>query len=690
MKFYLNEDLPKFVLSEKFILNEAESEEKTRQEILNELEPSIEDFNKEYNNKKDAFIANIIAFGEKATAADALTEDAESKLKNLEENSDKAILPDLTKLIDQLQNKNQHKLDDIPEIKNYLDAVKNCSVEVAYFSNKKDEEIDKIKTDLIKNLKAIETEYNNYKKEVSRIDRQIKLLKTIDAQMKFLLSKKSIFENFVKKLQEKSKDLIDEYKQQLKAKAYVENFANNKLKNFFARLKKETSVKYLESFSKTLNNWLHWKNGGQEINLTDKNLTLQEFIDLTAAIENQITDDLTREKIAWERETGFISDWEKAFIEAASKDGISRRKTGESAVAKVMDKYLDQEWKVKSNRDIRQAISKIYDNFMLELESLGYTAKTNPFVSYLHYAFDTMNAAKEIEKNANAYSALHEAYRRNLIDKNILEGNWSVDVNGATSKIGRDSIIFCKDFYNLQRQDIYRYLEYQLSVPELFDQFIKNTTNSKKLIIDHYSNNFTAFFVDLFYKPGNPLEQEAGISGADGKLKPLDMIRNELSAVFGDKTTQDTIEKIREQGAKQEVNNFEKINANNLKDVIEKITNNKHWSVLTNDAINKIIKLSSAIIKNLAVEDYKAASKIKQKFDDAKRQGLITRSLEDLSDEEASATSKTGVIKKLSAEFGYNFASIIKNPNLCEKLFTGILETVGGIKNETNSSEAKK
>lgn len=214
--------------------------------------------------------------------------------------------------------------------------------------------------------------------------------------------------------------------------------------------------------------------------------------------------------------------WEEIFREAARAEVNGAKK----AIQQAWTQYYAQEW---PDFD-RATLAEIGNAFTAEINTYGFSALHNPFISYLkrmQQKPDFMNLLKE---NSSAYIQIHNAVSRDTLSELALRGKGFVELN---------NIIFSTDFYKQSIDDIPKYLAAQKKVINIisnskFSGFAHEFLNREYDIAKNKSS-VQQFFVDLFYENGNlylgpTAERTQG--DINNKLQGIERIQNAINLCF--------------------------------------------------------------------------------------------------------------------------------------------------------------
>lgn len=187
-------------------------------------------------------------------------------------------------------------------------------------------------------------------------------------------------------------------------------------------------------------------------------------------------------------------------------------------------------------------IKSLGNSFIIEVEAKGFTELTNPFITYIKRVLIEKNVPIKVE----TYNAIHDAYLDNRITDEDLK-NSSIAKNKVF--LGEVNIINSPDLFTYSYDNILEYLDLQWAAVRQINDASKNESSFKNDILNNRykidrSEEDTAktvfiktFMTDLFYAPGNLMstkaERDSSNSGdLSGKLNSLSDIKIALQACF--------------------------------------------------------------------------------------------------------------------------------------------------------------
>jgi len=201
-------------------------------------------------------------------------------------------------------------------------------------------------------------------------------------------------------------------------------------------------------------------------------------------------------------------NWQKKFRVAANKAGNGGKNV--VAIDKVWNEYLKTEWKGFNLK----ALLSISDAFIPELSAYGYTKGANPFIDFLKFKLADPTFEKIIIEHPENYTCLHNAVANRLVPLEDLR-------NGGF--IGREvNIIFNNNLYNID--NVSTVLEYFEQNSAILKALEKNEYDNALLIQKYPKNDESSkksFYENIFYEPGNPLDQKQIIITDHTKLWDL-------------------------------------------------------------------------------------------------------------------------------------------------------------------------
>ena len=228
-------------------------------------------------------------------------------------------------------------------------------------------------------------------------------------------------------------------------------------------------------------------------------------------------------------------DWAKLFTDAGNDTDL---------IDEIWDDYYETEWGADEEK-----VKDLGIAFVKELSSLGYTEATNPFITYIKYAFK-----HGFNLTARTYPALHNAYVNGYITNQDLRKT-------SESAKSDDNLIYCKDLFNDAPMDIYEKLNIQRQIPKAYPtrvQALRNIyedDNMLDLVVAIFSNQIPIKELASANPPQNNL--------AAATLRPLTDVKTAFSLCFGkdseeEEAKKDTNKDIKEIASKLKQNRLDK------------------------------------------------------------------------------------------------------------------------------------
>ena len=394
MKYYLNESI-KYILSEQFVLNEDAST------IVSELD------------SLDRILYNYVRFNK------------ESKDTSTDTENIKSISQELSALNNTLSNYKKTSTNIFDKAINKLSGQVIKSSDAAKIKGATKEVIQKVET-LLDATSIAGTKVNGTATTVKDYLRQIKVLAASDdvsketlLQIKENVAKiSSIINALSQKKSENSntsKDLVTI------AEDALMNVYN--LKQFIQKIggaEKFAALANADRLMLVVTTICKQQKEGKK-SLSEQRQNILDFSNLTKKVINASGITLNTDR------TGSIN-WDERFAKAKDKNSF-------------WDSYYEKAWGNNSNK-----IRALGDPFRNQCEKLGFSEKTNPFISFIRKYV--------IEKNypigGGIYTAIHNAVATGKLSQELLKGTVGNKIN----------ILDCKDLYTKSAKEITDYFNY--------------------------------------------------------------------------------------------------------------------------------------------------------------------------------------------------------------------------------------
>ena len=209
------------------------------------------------------------------------------------------------------------------------------------------------------------------------------------------------------------------------------------------------------------------------------------------------------------------------FASGAKKDWATLLKKAQASgdqkeVSNLWNSYFTEEWgnDAQHARDLGEA-------FIIELESLGFSANINPFINYVKDLF-----TNKIYPDSDRYGALHNAYNRNKVTDAVLKG---------LGILQKNNLIFSAYFFKKNSADMLDYIDLWNTC--------SNLVKTQKLVDNDVLRNRYAngedsvekideFFKDVFFKPGNAIAKVDTKGEVTEDLNEISRIQEVLKLCF--------------------------------------------------------------------------------------------------------------------------------------------------------------
>lgn len=394
MKYYLNESI-KYILSEQFVLNEDAST------IVSELD------------SLDRILYNYVRSNK------------ESKDTSTDTENIKNISQELSALNNTLSNYKKTSTNILDKAINKLSGQVLKSSDAAKIKGATKEVLQKVET-LLDATSIAGTKVNGTATTVKDYLRQIKALAASDDVSKETLLK--IKENVAKissiinALSQKKSDDSNTSKDLVTiAEDALMNVYN--LKQFIQKIggaEKFAALANADKLMLVVTTIRKQQKEGKK-SLSEQRQNILDFSNLTKKVINASGITLNTDR------TGSIN-WDERFAKAKDKDSF-------------WDSYYEKAWGNNSNK-----IRALGDPFRNQCEKLGFSEKTNPFISFIRKYI--------IEKNypigGGIYTAIHNAVATGKLSQGLLKGAVGNKIN----------ILDCKDLYTKSAKEITDYFNY--------------------------------------------------------------------------------------------------------------------------------------------------------------------------------------------------------------------------------------
>ena len=394
MKYYLNESI-KYILSERFVLNEDAST------IVSELD------------SLDRILYNYVRSNKESKGISTDTENI------------KSISQELSALNNTLSNYKKTSTNILDKAINKLSGQVLKSSDAAKIKGATKEVLQKVET-LLDATSIAGTKVNGTATTVKDYLRQIKTLAASDDVSKetLLQIKENVakISSIINALSQKksgdsntSKDLVTI------AEDALMNVYN--LKQFIQKIggaEKFAALANADKLMLVVTTIRKQQKEGKK-SLSEQRQNILDFSNLTKKVINASGITLNTDR------TGSIN-WDERFAKAKDKKSF-------------WDSYYEKAWGNNSNK-----IRALGDPFRNQCEKLGFSEKTNPFISFIRKYV--------IEKNypigGGIYTAIHNAVATGKLSQELLKGTIGNKIN----------ILDCKDLYTKSAKEITDYFNY--------------------------------------------------------------------------------------------------------------------------------------------------------------------------------------------------------------------------------------
>ena len=394
MKYYLNEGI-KYILSEQFVLNEDVST------IVSELD------------SLDRILYNYVRSNK------------ESKDTSTDAENIKKISQELSALNNTLSNYNKTSTNILDKAINKLSGQVLKSSDAAKIKGATKEVLQKVET-LLDATSLAGTKVNGTTTKVKDYLRQIKTLAASDDVSKetLLKIKENVAEisNIINTISQKKSDDSSTSKDLVTiAEDALMNVYN--LKQFIQKIggaEKFAALANADKLMLVVTTICKQQKDGKK-SLSEQRQNILDFSNLTKKVIDASGITLNTDR------TDSIN-WDDRFAKAKDKKSF-------------WDSYYEKAWGNNSNK-----IRALGDPFRNQCEKLGFSEKTNPFISFIRKYV--------IEKNypigGGIYTAIHNAVATGKLSQELLKGTVGNKIN----------ILDCKDLYTKSAKEITDYFNY--------------------------------------------------------------------------------------------------------------------------------------------------------------------------------------------------------------------------------------
>ena len=394
MKYYLNESI-KYILSERFVLNEDAST------IVSELD------------SLDRILYNYVIFNKEIKGISTDTENI------------KSISQELSALNNTLSNYKKTSTNIFDKAINKLSGQVLRSSDAAKIKGATKEVLQKVET-LLDATSIAGTKVNGTATTVKDYLRQIKTLAASDDVSKetLLQIKENVakISSIINALSQKKSDDSNTSKDLVTiAEDALMNVYN--LKQFIQKIggaEKFAALANADKLMLVVTTIRKQQKEGKK-SLSEQRQNILNFSNLTKKVINASGITLNTDR------TGSIN-WDERFAKAKDKKSF-------------WDSYYEKAWGNNSNK-----IRALGDPFRNQCEKLGFSEKTNPFISFIRKYV--------IEKNypigGGIYTAIHNAVATGKLSQELLKGTIGNKIN----------ILDCKDLYTKSAKEITDYFNY--------------------------------------------------------------------------------------------------------------------------------------------------------------------------------------------------------------------------------------
>jgi len=487
-KFKLKE-YSRFMLSEKFILNEAKYTKADIQNIISEYTKANQDFKNIYSSIEEK-IKSELAKAEEATATD----------KDVEE---------LNELADNITSGNITNITDVKAKTNqYLTKLDARLKATPGYDEEKTPNIAKV----INKLNSYANEASRGAKEDEETeDRIINLIKELTPLLNNIFakdtSKNTLLQQIIDNLTVLNNTNLDGFIKQLKSDA-VEEFI--KIKDAFTGI-----TQYLTELN-------------AKETITDEDITALNTAAADAA--KTVTDNIERIKSILE-----LRDDAKAAKQDADEnhlvDLLRDTQSDPAAFKEALISILNIAF--KDDQALVEAALKLNGDGAIaeEILHLGALPTKNPFL-YFIYTNKQLITGGSID--AKKYAVLHNRY----IQSNANDIFAAADLRG-TGQLKNSDVIFSESFYQSGTSNMEKYLDIREQVMKLFDN---NTPFKNQIVGKKYAGKIENFFSDLVYTSGKLFDKAQGSTGSSltKTVKDIAQISNDLKRCFDEDALKST------------------------------------------------------------------------------------------------------------------------------------------------------
>ena len=486
---HLLKEYSKFILAEKFILNEAKYSKADIQQIITDYVKVNQDFKNIYQTLKDKINNKLQA----AEAASAETKE----------------ITELKKLADTITSGNITNITDIKAKTNqYLADLATQLATVSGYDETKHPNIAKV----INKLKSYATEPSRGAKEDEETEtRIINLIKELTPLIASIFakdtSKNSLLKDIITNLDSINNVNLDEITKKLDNKT-IEEFI--KIKDSF-----DTLVPDLTTLS------------------TKDTFTDDEFTDLNTKLSSAVT--IINDNVDRIYSLLDLKADAKAASEDAGENTLVQLLKDSQGDQKAFRATLESILNIAFNNDedlVKAALKLNSDGAIVEeIFHLGATPNKNPF---LYFIFSNKALIMQNIIDPKKYAVLHNRYIKSNAD-GIFTGD-DLCKRGHFKDI---DIIFSSSFYQASNSEMEKYLNLREQILKLYD---KNTPFKNKIVAEKYQNNITAFFNDLMYTTGKLFDKVTSNMGnpLNKAVQSTSQIESDLKRCFDEDALKNT------------------------------------------------------------------------------------------------------------------------------------------------------
>lgn len=424
MKFVLNEN-PKFLLNERFILQEASAAEVAKT-WTDQLQASLENAREVLT----AYLTHVTDSGKKSTA----TAEAEKAVR-----SRKPLADDIKAAAEELENSLSLSADKLA-----AEGYKAVKAEVNTYSSRL-----RIAFQETDGKRAIPLTKSQERLLLPQVTAQMKVLATLGTKPTWTAEDITDLKEIIEWGTKNVLPLFDVTEQEGTLSAN-----NTKLETFqktcqeCIELIKDLIVDLPDDFSEFSNEDLRAYRDLVQQALTNPKLKNAEAVKKNTKYKQEILDKLDNYQNQVDAlKNNYLKISKSAILTADLNQDWGTKYKSSSNKESVIEEFIYTKWK----NDYEEVL-KIKDSFLRECESYGFKSEgpgSNPFISYIS------NVYLKYQVSPAAYTTIH-----NLTASGYITGT---DLAG-TGKMERGNLLFCKELYSLDTSVIKLYIVKQFNL----------------------------------------------------------------------------------------------------------------------------------------------------------------------------------------------------------------------------------